>query len=490
MSALAQIVDSINSGIRMVELGKIKIGGLGASRATTSGGNFRMPRKDDHFTVTTLNRNPTGDLIPDVKLMTQLMDEYGEDGKLRQLPIRVLSDDINDILQSSWVCYGGKKCFARSDGKTLEWLYDNNGQKLSPPRIEDWTPEMETRKSSRGGPLFKLHTVLNCVIAAEQSRFGGVYKFRTTSIISFKQLYASLLQVSQLTGGILTGMPLVLVLRPVQVAPEGKATTVHVVHVELRGAGLMELQAQAVKQMEWRIQNKRGLMAAQTEYKKLLLPPGQESDSEAAEIVEEFHAEQEPAAEAPGHFDVIDDAPGNVETDGALNLKNYFTHPTPPSGDVPAPDPTPAATTGAPSSPTTTAARPPKNTRPAPRKAEAPPAVQPAPSSPSALVCQCCSGSDLDGDKCLACGCIQKAEDVPPAAPVPRRNEDIAEEYSQIEIPELRRQLAAASVDTRKRAHIESAKAQIGVGFLPDATDEQVPKLAYRYKLAELESRK
>ena len=43
------------------------------------------------------------------------------------------------------------------------------------------------------------------MIAAKESRFGGVYKFRTTSIISFKQLYSSLLHIHQLTGGVLVG---------------------------------------------------------------------------------------------------------------------------------------------------------------------------------------------------------------------------------------------------------------------------------------------
>src|SRR5687768_3771278 len=64
---------------RLCELGKIKIGGLGEARQKQGGGTWRLPRKDDHFTITTLYRDARGDLLPDKELMDQLLDEFGDD---------------------------------------------------------------------------------------------------------------------------------------------------------------------------------------------------------------------------------------------------------------------------------------------------------------------------------------------------------------------------------------------------------------------------
>ena len=41
---------------RLPELGKIKIGGLGQERQARSGGTYRQPVKDDHFTIKNLHR--------------------------------------------------------------------------------------------------------------------------------------------------------------------------------------------------------------------------------------------------------------------------------------------------------------------------------------------------------------------------------------------------------------------------------------------------
>ena len=90
--SLAEILETLDKiELRVVELGKIKIGGKGESRPTQGGGSFRLPRKDDHFTITTMNRSREGDLQIDEALMRDLLATYGDkDGKLRQLPVRLL----------------------------------------------------------------------------------------------------------------------------------------------------------------------------------------------------------------------------------------------------------------------------------------------------------------------------------------------------------------------------------------------------------------
>jgi hypothetical protein len=319
---ISAIVDTLvarnGSGpMRLNELGKIKIGGLGDARQKASGtGTYRIPQKYDHFTITTLNRNASGNLVPDETLMKQLMADYGDpDGKLRQIPIRVLTDDINDVLQTGFVWYGGKTIGARSDGEKITWLNDpNTGKKLAEPFEEPWDSAFLDYKDSRGNPLLKLHSVLNCVVAAKESRWGGVYKFRTTSIITFKQLYASLMHIHELTGGILRGMPLVMVVRPVQVSPNGTATTVYVVHIELRGAELMQVQQQALQQAAWQLENRQKLLDVRRQYQKLLVAPGHESAEEAADITGEFHPESQILESAPDKYDLLDGDVSTVQT--------------------------------------------------------------------------------------------------------------------------------------------------------------------------------
>lgn len=280
---------------RPIELGKIKVGGLGQERTSARGTKWRQPEKYDHFVVTTLTRNDEGRLINDGELMQTLVRDHGDrDGKVRQIPIRILSDELEDVLQARFVWYGKKSAGAVSDGQTVTWYYELGTMKpLNPPRVEDWRPEMlDLCLPGTENPIFKLHANFNCVIACGDSRFGGVYKFRTTSIISFKQLYASLLHISQLTGGVLVGMPLMMCVRPMLVKPKDSPTTVYVVHCELRGKDMQQIQTIALDQARFRLQFAGDLQKVQRQYRALLTAPGDEAELEAGDIAEEFQPEE------------------------------------------------------------------------------------------------------------------------------------------------------------------------------------------------------
>lgn len=298
---------------RVVELGKIKIGGLGEARQKRDGGTFRLPRKDDHFTIVTLNRH-NGELIPDDRLMESLKDEFADkDGKLRQIPIALLSNDEEDVMQTSYCRYQGKRLAAWSDGKVLRKFYDK-GTWLQEPLEREFRPEDAEFKID-GKPYFKVHTVFNCVIAAAASTWGGVYKFRTTSRISADQLYSGLMHIKQLTGGFLRGMPLRMFLRPMQVSPEGATTTVYVVHIGAIAGDLQQLQSMAVQRAQFEVQNKKQLECAQLEYRKLLLPPGErESLEDQASIAEEFQPEDEGGDAPPAEIDPLAAELGLVPT--------------------------------------------------------------------------------------------------------------------------------------------------------------------------------
>lgn len=286
---------------RLCELGKIKIGRLEDKVRKSAGGNeWRAPQKLDHFVITTLQRTAKGDLAPDSALMEQLGTKYADpDGKLRQVPITLLSDDPEDVMQSAYVWYGGKKVIARSDGETLTKYVDHKTKEpLDPPQQTPWKPEYGDMKDAKGNPFFKVNTVLNCVIASDNAKWGGVYKFRTTSRITADQLYGSLIHLKQLTGGVLRGLPLVLVVRPMQVAPNGTATTVYVVHVELHGADLRSVQQIAMVQAQWQLENATQMRQMQAQYQRLLRAPGEgESPEEVADVTAEFY----PPEESNGH---------------------------------------------------------------------------------------------------------------------------------------------------------------------------------------------
>ena len=293
IDGVLESLESRHGPSRLLELGKIKIGGLGEERTSKAGKKWRLPRKDDHFTITGMARDSAGNLVVDEALMQDLQQYADPDGMLRRIPIRVLSDEVDDILQARFVWYGKKSPGAVSDGKTVTWYYDReNFGKFDPPKVEPWTPEMLdiTIPTYSGGStsLFKLHFNFSCCIAAVEARFGGIYKLRSTSIISFRQIHASLVHISQLTGGVLVGMPLFLVVRPILVNVDDKPTTVHVVHVELRGRDLQQIQEIALTQAKFKLEFKDSLLATQREYRKLLSPPGSESSEDVEFIQQEY----------------------------------------------------------------------------------------------------------------------------------------------------------------------------------------------------------
>ena len=123
---------------------------------------------------------------------------------------------------------------ARSDGQQL-WKYGDlkTGQLFDEPQVLEWNDSFLEAKLN-GKPIFKKHTTMEFVIRVPEARWGGIYRFRTTSEITADQLYGSLLHLKRLTNGVISGMPLMLVVRPVVVTPDGKPTMVYVCHVELQ----------------------------------------------------------------------------------------------------------------------------------------------------------------------------------------------------------------------------------------------------------------
>lgn len=293
---------------RVIELGSIKIGTLGDERKARSGKTFRLPVKLDYFWVTSRFRDNSGLLREDRELMDVLREHHADtDGQVRRIPISLLSDEIEDVMRCNWVYYQGRKCFARSDGVTL-WKYHDfkTGALLEEPEQREWEDRFAETKLKDGSPLFKKHTTLDCVIRVPEARWGGVYRFRTTSVITGDQIYGSLIHIRQITGGVLTGMPLALVIRPMQVAPDGRPTTVYVVHVELMGSDLIALQTRALEIAQFQRDHREKMLTVRHQL-RLMHDPGEgESDDEQSEVQQEFHPEPEPIDEAGNALRILD----------------------------------------------------------------------------------------------------------------------------------------------------------------------------------------
>jgi hypothetical protein len=279
-----------NAKARIPELGKVKIGMKEEEeRVSRSGNKWRAPKKLPHMIITTLERDARDDFKLDRELMKKIAPAGTPESTavkgvpaLTEIPIALFSDRIEDVIDQKFCWYPGKSKGAVCDGETLTVFVDKQNNPLRTPVKKPCNGEHE-------GEGWKLHTRFDFAIAAGDARWGGVYSFRTTSEITAERLIGSLTRIKELTFGVLQGLPLTLVVSPVQVSPEGKPSTVYVLHVELRG---QDVQKSALATLQTRTQFAAQIEAAKTEARKLLRAPGlDDTPEETADVVEEFHPE-------------------------------------------------------------------------------------------------------------------------------------------------------------------------------------------------------
>ena len=275
---------------QLAERGKIKIGEKGEMKTSQGGKQFAQPRKLDHFLITTLQRDAAGRLLPDAALMARLKPEGG---KITEIPVRLLYDDVDLNFMTRYACYKGNRCWCSGDGETAQRLTGQNGtyQEVSCP-CERQDPFYA------GQDRCKILGTLQVLIEGTD-RIGGVWKFRTTSWNTVNAILSSLALIKTITGGPLAGIPLHLVLSPktVTVPTTGQNMVVYVVSLEYRGPEqeLAELgYTIARKRMEHRVKMEQ----IEAEARRLLLPPHAEPPEEQAETGAEFYPEEAAAAAA------------------------------------------------------------------------------------------------------------------------------------------------------------------------------------------------
>jgi len=277
---------------QLAERGKIKIGEKGEMKTSQGGKQFSQPRKLDHFLVTTLQRDAAGRLMPDVALMARLKPEGG---KLTEIPVRLLYDDIDLNFQTRYACYRGNRCWCSGDGEAAQRLMGENGKYQEVPcPCERQDPFYNAQDRC------KILGTLQMLIEGTD-RIGGVWKFRTTSWNTVNAILSSLALIKTITGGPLAGIPLHLVLSPktVTVPTTGQNMVVFVVSLEYRGpeSQLAELGYDIARK---RVEHRVKMEQVEAEARRLLLPPQAEPLHEQEETAQEFYpegvaAELEPA---------------------------------------------------------------------------------------------------------------------------------------------------------------------------------------------------
>lgn len=271
------------------EAGKIKIGCAGEAKTAKSGRVYHLPRKLDHFIVTTVERDPDPKANDNFR-RDPIMAKLGE--KPREIAIRLIFDSIEENFDNSYSFYLGNKCLCRGNGETAtrrESEKDARGAiRLTGAEEAVKCPCDQLDPSEDGsGQRCKPYGILMCVLEKSE-KVGGVYKFRTTSYNSIRSILTSLTFIRQAAGGILAGLPLWLTVQPKQVTtPQGQKSLVHVVNIEFRGS-LDELIAKGADIARIRAQSQLSMKEIR---KSLKLISMRDAPEDEAAVSEEFHPE-------------------------------------------------------------------------------------------------------------------------------------------------------------------------------------------------------
>ena len=231
----------VNLSGGLPERGHIKIGKKGEKRESKSGGAWQPPQKLDHFIITTMVRGTDGNFEPDTDLMKQIASASKSDWtRLTRIPVRLLYNDIGLNFATRYAAYekpGRAFCSGNGD-KAQELQKDGSYSERECPcdRVaKGFNP-------SAGNPKCKPNGILTVEIAGAKS-IGGVWKFRTTSWNTIKAILGQLAYYQALTGGELSGLPLVMTVGPKQVAVEEKQQTIYMVDVVYPGSADMLREA-------------------------------------------------------------------------------------------------------------------------------------------------------------------------------------------------------------------------------------------------------
>lgn len=244
----------------------------------------RLPEKDDGFTLTSQVQNRDG------WMLHPLHAKYAEasaNGKLRAIPVRLLFNDTDLNLRAEY------SLFDRSTGRPVCVGNGQCARRCTPEGIQEVAcPAPEGCGFGQSGGC-KPYARLNVQVEGQEDELGS-FIFRTTGYNSIRTLAARLRYFEAVSGGNSKHLPLLLRLR-------AKSTTlshrspVYYVDLTLReGDNLSEAvcfaRAEALRHAEAGVET---AMLEEAARQALANGAFEDSEEEAAAIVEEFYPEQD-----------------------------------------------------------------------------------------------------------------------------------------------------------------------------------------------------
>ena len=261
---------------RLAETGKIKIGTL--SDKIVSG--RRLPKKLDHFVVTSLLRDENGDLMIDEEMAKKIGNSCQE------LPIYLCYDDPSLNFTTFYGYFTQSRLRCMGNGITASRTLESGDKE----EIACNPKTCEAYKNKQCKPYGRLSVIL-----ADASRVGGCHILRTTSWNSIRNILTSMAFIKTITGGIIAGIKLKLTLIPMQVQPRdlGRTVKIYTVNIEY-GGSWDQLKDVAAKEMQRRVQLGTNMKQIESGDREMIAEQVKtEAEEQAAEISQEFAPEPE-----------------------------------------------------------------------------------------------------------------------------------------------------------------------------------------------------
>lgn len=260
---------------RLLEVGKIKIGGRGAKTKTQGGKDYNPPVKYKSFMVTTTERGQEN-LLPD----TETMKALGE--KPTSIEISFPFDDIDMNFHTAYQYYKDGLMFCKGDGEQAE----REGKPFACKGGD--CPEFVAKNQC------KVSGIMSCHIDASP-HIDGIYRFRTHGWNSVTGILAALIRYQKEAGGILQGLPFKLIF----ISKSTRKGNVPAVTVE-SGVKIADFRELAIKEKRARLELDINIKEVEKEAKIGGFLDSIEMDDQG-EIQEEFYPEN--------HEDIPEEAP-------------------------------------------------------------------------------------------------------------------------------------------------------------------------------------
>ena len=264
------------------EHGKIKAGTKGEEVVSSHGAKFRLPKKLNHYIITTTERDENGNFILDTDLMEQLKESgnaiVDADENLVGIPIRLLYNSIDVNFYTRYAAYVGGKCVCSGNGELAKTR--DGREKECPCNQLDPTYQGKDKCKATGR--------LICIVDGAPI-VGACHILRTTSINTVKSILGSLAFIQTAASGMLAFLPLHLILKPktVTIPTTGQLTTVYVSSIIYRGS-IEELRSDALGMAKDKAQYLIEMDTVE-ESARDLLEKMDESEQEQADINQEFY---------------------------------------------------------------------------------------------------------------------------------------------------------------------------------------------------------